>query len=287
MIERKSLISFLLVSFGLAWLFFLLPLAFGNPGTPTYQTTVMICWSLAMWAPGIASIITTRFINKQPLSTLNMRHFGPWRIYVLAWLVPPLLAIVTGMLTLLLGAGKLDLSFSFIRETLKAAPGETNLSPSTIVAIQIALAFTFAPLFNTVFAMGEELGWRGFLLPKLMPLGQWKAILISSAIWGLWHAPAVVQGLNYPGYPVLGIAMMIVWCMLIGVGISWVYLKTQSPWAPALAHGSLNATVGIPMLFLKDVNIVIGGSLTSVIGWIGLAGLVVWMFVRRQIPVEM
>ncbi len=74
-----------------------------------------------------------------------------------------------------------------------------------IVAIQIAISFTLGPLINTLLALGEELGWRGFLLPSLLPLGQWRAILMSGLIWGVWHAPAILQGHNYPSQPVLGV----------------------------------------------------------------------------------
>ena len=64
--------------------------------------------------------------------------------------------------------------------------------------------------------MGEELGWRGFLLPKLLPIGQWKAILVSGLIWGFWHAPVIAQGHNFPRHPYWGILVMMFACMLLG-----------------------------------------------------------------------
>jgi membrane protease YdiL (CAAX protease family) len=138
-----------------------------------------------------------------------------------------------------------------------------------------------------VFALGEELGWRGFLLPRLLPLGQWRAILLSGAIWGIWHAPAILQGHNYPGRPVAGVFMMIVFCVLLGAIFSWLYLRTRSPWAPALAHGSINAIAGLPILFMTGVDISIGGTVASIIGWSPLSLFVAWLVWTHRLPVKM
>jgi hypothetical protein len=133
--------------------------------------------------------------------------------------------------------------------------------------------------------LGEELGWRGFLLPRLLPIGQTRAIGLSGAIWGIWHAPAILQGHNYPSQPVLGIFLMIVFCVLLGTILSWLYLQTRSPWAPALGHGTINATAGLSLLFVPDVDLVIGGTTASIIGWIPLAAIVAWLVLTRRLPV--
>jgi uncharacterized protein len=285
MTRQKKLIWFLLLTFGVAWLLFLLPLLFGAPGSATRQTATLVGWSLAMWAPGLAAIIVTKFIARESLSSLNLRRLGPKRFYLWAWLVPIGLAITAGLFTWLLGAGRLDLTFAIIRNSMAEMEGAGAFSPALMVTIQIVVAFTVGPLFNVLFAIGEELGWRGFLLPQLEPLGMWRAIFVSNLIWGVWHAPAIAQGHNYPGYPVLGIFMMVVTCLLLGTIFSWLYWQTRSPWAPALGHGALNATAGLPVLFLTDLNITIGGTVTSAIGWIGMALFIGWLVWSRRLPV--
>jgi membrane protease YdiL (CAAX protease family) len=286
MVNFKSIGWFLLIAFGLAWILFVLPLAFGAPGTPQRQTVTLICWSLAMWAPGLGAIVATRYAAGEPLRTLNLGRLGEKRAYLWAWLLPPVLAVVAGLFTILLGAGQLDLDFNAIRATLPADMGGQNFPAGFIVAIQVLAALTVGPLFNTIFALGEELGWRGFLLPRLLPLGQWKAILLSGAIWGIWHAPAILQGHNYPTRPVAGVFMMIVFTVLLGAIFSWLYLRTRSPWAPALAHGSINASGGLPVLFLlPGIDISIGGTVVSAIGWIPLALFVGWLAWTRRLPV--
>jgi membrane protease YdiL (CAAX protease family) len=285
MLQRKSLIWFLLISFILAWTMFLLPLASGAPGTQVRQTATIVSWTAAMWAPGIAALAVTRFVLKRPLKTLGLGRLGEKRTYLWAWLLPIGLAIATGIFTFLFSPDKLDLTFPALRQALAAAPGGGAIPVGLIVAAQIAISFTLAPLFNTLFAMGEELGWRGFLLPSLLPLGQWRAILISGAIWGLWHAPAILQGHNYPSQPVLGVLMMTVFTVLYGAILSWLYLRTGSPWAPALGHGTLNAVAGLPVLFLTGIDITYTGTLASPVGWIPLALFVGWLALTRRLPV--
>ena len=287
MINRKALVSYLILSFSLAWIFFLLPLAFGEVGSPCRQAATTILFALAMWMPGISAIVVTLFVKREKFSSLNLIRLGPKRYYLWAWLLFPVLGILTGILTLVFGAGQLDLEFSMIKQAAAQMPGAEQVAPGLIVAGQILAALTLAPLFNTLFALGEELGWRGFLLPELLPMGQWKAVLISGVIWGLWHAPAIWQGLNYPTVnPWLGVLMMVVFTVLTGTILSWLYLETRSPWAPALGHGALNAVASLPMLFLVGVDISIGGTIASMIGWLSLALFVGWLFLTKRFPVQ-
>lgn len=284
MSERRSILWFLAITVVISWPLFLLPLAFSDAPAATRQTVALVGWSLAMFAPAIAALLTVRLIAGERLSSLNLRRLGPKRYYLWAWLLPPLLAIVALLSTLLLGFGQLDPTFALIRSAIPAGAEGAIAPVGVVVAGQIMAAFTIAPLINIIPAMGEELGWRGFLLPRLMHLGKWRAIGLSNVIWGFWHAPAILQGHNYPENPVLGVFLMVGFCLLIGAIFSWLYLQTESAWAPALAHGSLNATAGLPILFLAPgVNATLGGTLASVAGWIGLALFVAWLVATRRL----
>lgn len=286
MVQRRSLVWFVVIAFSLAWALFLLPLVAGDPTSLSRQTVTTFAWAAAMWAPGLAAILVTRFVDRKSLASLNLTHLGDLRMYLWAWLAPIGLSLLAGIVTWLLGLGKLDLEFQQLREAMAQTPGGSQASVQTVVGIQIAAALSFAPLINMLFALGEELGWRGYLLPKLLPLGQGKAILFSGAIWGIWHAPAILQGHNYPTQPYLGVILMIVFCALLGTFLSWLYLRTKSPWAPALAHGAGNAVAGLPLLFLSGVDITWGGTLASVAGWIPTALLVGWLVWTKRLPVK-
>jgi membrane protease YdiL (CAAX protease family) len=151
---------------------------------------------------------------------------------------------------------------------------------------QALVGLFMAPFINIIFALGEEIGWRGFLLPRLLPLGRWPAILLSGAIWGIWHAPAVALGLNYPGYPVIGIPMMVVFCILAGAFLSWLYLETRSSWAAGLAHGSMNAWGGFPFFILAPgFNLLLGGTVSSITGWVVMAAFVGLLVLTKRLPV--
>jgi membrane protease YdiL (CAAX protease family) len=189
------------------------------------------------------------------------------------------------LLTILIGTGQLDTEFTFLQQQTEQTGTQLPVSPGMLVLIQIAQALLLGPLINIVFAMGEELGWRGFLLPRLLPLGQWKALLISGAIWGVWHAPAIAQGHNYPDHPILGILLMTIFCILFGIIIGWMYLNTRSPWVAALAHGSLNAWAGLPYLFLTPgFDTVLGGTLTSLPGFLAMGLFVGWLVLTKRLP---
>jgi membrane protease YdiL (CAAX protease family) len=278
MLERKSLTWFLVITFLFSWTLFLAPLALGDMEPVAKQLAYQGFWAVAMWGPGIAAIIVTLFVAKKPFGSLRLNTLGPKRFYLWAWLLPIPLTIFGGLLTVLFGMAELDLEFTMMRSAMESAAGGGAVPVGVIVLAQIAFAFTLGPLINVVFALGEELGWRGYLLPQLMPLGQWKAILLSGVIWGVWHAPAIVQGHNYPGYPVLGVFMMIIFCVLLSIIFSWMYLNTRSPWVAALAHGSVNAVAGLPVLFLAPgFDIAFGGTLAAPTTWIGMILFIAWL----------
>jgi membrane protease YdiL (CAAX protease family) len=287
MLERKPLIWFFFIAFVVSWPLFLSPLLFPDLEPATRQLAIQVLWALGMWGPGIAALVATLAIAKQPFNSLRLNTLGPKRYYLWAWLLPPVLVILSGLLTILIHTGQLDTEFTLIQQMMAQAGTQLPVSTGMLVLIQVAQALLLGPLINIIFAMGEELGWRGFLLPRLMPLGQWKALLISGAIWGVWHAPAIAQGHNYPDHPMLGILLMTVFCILLGIIIGCMYLETRSPWVAALAHGSINAWAGLPYLFLKpDFDTALGGTLTSLPGWLVMGLFIGWLALTKRLPVR-
>ena len=287
MLERKPLTWFLIIAFAISWPLFLTPLLLPDLEPATRLAVTQGLWALAMWGPGIAALVATLAVAKQPFKALRLNTLGPKRYYLWAWLLPPALVIFSGLLTVLVRAGQLDTEFTFMEQLLEQADTQLPISTGMLILIQIAQALLLGPLINIIFAMGEELGWRGFLLPCLLPLGQWKALLISGFIWGIWHAPAIAQGHNYPDHPILGILLMTVFCILLGIIIGWMYLKTRSPWVAALAHGAINAWAGLPFLFLKPgFDTALGGTLTSIPGWLVMGLFIGWLVLAKRLPVK-
>jgi uncharacterized protein len=287
MLDKKALTWFIVISFTISWILFAVPLAFKDDET-LYPIAVQGLFALAMFGPGIAAIIVTLFIARQPFSTLRLKTLGLKRYYFWAWFLAPLVAVLTLAASVLLGTGIFDPTLTAMREALAQAPQAQELPPAEVLlAIQLVFAVTLAPFINLPFAMGEELGWRGFLLPQLMPLGEWKAILLSGAIWGIWHAPAtILHGHNFPNHPYLGVLVMTVGCILLGIIFGWLYLKTKSPWAPALAHGTFNAIGPAAIFFLhpEGLDLALAGNPLGLAGWIPMALIIAVLVALKQLP---
>jgi len=281
-----SVRMFLGVAFLPAWALFLLPLLLPEMKGVSGEAIQLVSWSLAMWTPGLGALIATQWREDQEIKTLQLGKLGKKRVYIWAWMIPVLLVVATGLATWGLGTGTFDAELSMIEESVSQITHPRQLTAAQILGLQVVSSLFLAPIVNTVFALGEELGWRGFLLPRLLPLGQTNAMILTGVIWGVWHAPAVVQGLNYPDHPVLGMLMMLLFSTLFGIFLGWLYFKTKSPWAPAFAHGTLNALAGLPLAFFLSLNTLWGGTVTSLTGLIVIAILLAILYASKELPVS-
>lgn len=96
--------------------------------------------------------------------------------------------------------------------------------------------------------------------------GFWPASLEIGFWWGLWHAPLILAGHNYPREPLLGVPMMILFTLALTPGLLWVREKAGSVLAAALFHGTLNAIAGLSLLLVERTH-------DLLIGVVGLPGL--------------
>lgn len=159
------------------------------------------------------------------------------------------------------------LSTSLTPAQLEMLKAQIVAAPYNILLSSIVQGLIFGATINAVAAFGEEFGWRGFLQKQFEYMGFWKMALIIGIIWGLWHAPIIIQGYNYPQHPVWGVFMMIIFTFLFTPLIAYVRIKSESVIAAAIMHGTLNATAGISFLFIAG-----GNDLTT--GELGLAGFI-------------
>jgi uncharacterized protein len=281
----RAVVWFLVLTFGLTWLLWS-PLWLGLVGLQSIQGVCL--GAFGMWMPGLSAILVLRLFLRESIRTTTIDRLGRKRYYLWAWLLPLAGTLVSTGLTVLFGAARFDFEFHHLREAIEAAGGIQVIPLWTIVVAQLLAAITIAPLLNAVFALGEEVGWRGFLLPRLMAagLGQWWAIVLSGMIWGLWHAPIIALGHNYPDHPYLGVLLTIVFGILLGVVFAWLQLASGSVWVPTIAHGAMNAIAGLPFLLLTPFDTALGGMLTSVIGWIPLGLFIAWLVYSKRLPVR-
>ncbi len=195
---------------------------------------------------------------------------------LLAPIVPMVITALTVVAAVVLGFGDLDLTGRALIERMQAQ-GQDQLAELAASQLEhlpinvIVLAFLSAPVMgftiNGLFGLGEELGWRGLLQRELAPLGFARAGALIGAIWGLWHAPLILLGHNFPAHPRLGVLVMIAACIPLGIVFSWLALRAQTVIAAAVAHGTFNALAGVPMMTVK------GGANIEILQ-LGYAGIV-------------
>ena len=126
---------------------------------------------------------------------------------------------------------------------------QAGISRGTAVSLLLGV-LVYGPVINLFFAIGEEIGWRGFLYPALRQrMSTLPACLLVGAIWGLWHTPINLMGHNYgtsyPGFPWLGILGMCLLTTSAGTFLAWLSERSGSLWPAALAHGTINAAAQV------------------------------------------
>ena len=276
---KRELAWFLGLTFGLSWLFWLVPLTYY--GSPITRQSIRSVGQIgATLMPGLAAVITTRWIARRELRALNLGRLGPKRFYLWALLLPYALVLVALCIALSLGAASLDM----MRVRGLLFP-EAYLGAGIVSMLGVLGAILLSPFISAALNLGGELGWRGYLLPVLLPLGKWRAILLSSAAWGLWHAPLILQARPHFESPLLNLLLTMGFYLFVGAILSWLYLETKSPWTPAVALGVIVEAERLAILFLEPRALSVErGLLASPVGWIGMALFIAWLIYTRRLP---
>lgn len=292
-LDTKRITIYLAITFGLAWLVSLVvyltggltdsPTLFTIQGAPISLALVLIA-TLVMWSPAIGNIFT-RIITKEGWKNNYLRpHIKrSWPYWLAAWFLPGILTLIGMALFFLFFPTNYDSELSTIQELLDAnAPG-VEVNVWLIVVVQTIQAMLLAPIINSLATFGEEFGWRGYLQPKLMPLGGRKAMIIMGLIWGVWHWPIILMGhnygLDYPGAPFLGPLAMVWFCLVGGIFLGWVTLKSSSVWPAVIGHAAINGIASLGALFLRgEPNLILGPLPTGIIGGLGFTLVALLIF---------
>ena len=249
-LTKKRLIIYLGLSFGMAWLIFFIFIFTGHTWTGSTLEMLSLV-SLGMLAPAIAHVITRKITNegyrftgeKSMMLGIDLKG-KKWIFFLLAMFLPVVYST--------LGDG-------VIWMVCPEAFGEAEVS-SFVVIIYPLIAVVKGVVLSFA-AFGEEFGWRGYMMPKLIELmGMPKAIIVGGVIWGLWHAPLTCVGHNfgmdYPGFPYVGIILMCLFCTALGTVLVYVTIKTDSIWPAAFMHAVNNSSPSAMLLFTRqDVEV--------------------------------
>jgi membrane protease YdiL (CAAX protease family) len=253
--DSGRLRRFLLVAFGWSWPLQLLSLRL----PPALRKIVL---GVGMWGPALGAMAA----NEGPWRDALRRLYRPpglrgghTRVAALAAMViPPAATLLAIALAIRLGWARLN---------------PAHPRPGTLAVIVVAGTLV-SPLLNFPVALGEELGWRGFLFPTLSAsmegTDRRAAMILTGVIWGVWHAPLVIAGFNYPGHPWLAVPLMVGLATVLNLLFVTLAGLGGTMTAPTLAHGSINGTGGLATLLL------IGGDSAitppaGVLAWVPLA----------------
>lgn len=199
--DKKGLAVFLGVTFGLG-----VPLLAGGQAlglivheAPTLFNSLMLL--VAMWVPAAGALAASIVSPGSGHAVPRVLPLPPGPVLRLALLVPLLFALSHGLtwafglaapqwhLSALLG--QLDLS------SVQLPPAALAALPQLLLVSGLVLSAALGCTFFAAALLGLELGWRGYLLPRLMPLGRIPAHLITGVLWGLWFLPLTIGRLNY------------------------------------------------------------------------------------------
>jgi len=256
----------------LAPFFYVLNVRYGGQMQPWMWAWVPLAL-LGGWGPSLAALIVTARsegragVRRLLRSLVDWRHPARW--YLLAFVFPPAL---TALALLLVDRGFATLADFDVAAALGAIP------------IAYLIALPFGPL-------GEELGWRGFALPRLLDrYGEARASLLLGAIWTFWHLPMMLwsPGAAIPSFLPLSafsVAVYLVMTTSETVLMTWFFLRTRgSVFLAVLAHLTFNTAKSVVFGGLPEASVELERAvyLTHVALLAAIALAILWRMETRR-----
>jgi len=235
---------------------------------------------LLMLSPALAAIVCT-LVFRERFGDFGWRPRRPG-LMLLALALPLVVEVSTIAIALAAGLaewprGLIDASGGLVSIHRFALVFGAAPQLPALLALNFLLSIAIASVLYLPFALGEELGWRGYL--QRHATGQWgftAGVLFVGLAWGYWHAPAILLGHNFPQFPVLGaVILMPLATVAMSLVMGTMYASSRSIWIPALLHASLNTCANISNKALGDARDSLAVNLTWILLW-ALFGTIAW-----------
>ncbi len=230
--SRTQIITYLIFLVLLSSVFYYLILQAG--GMRAGGGVFVLC---LMWCPGLAGMATLK-LNGRSLSDLGWK-WGEPKYQFFSWLTPILYATLAYLIVWIFGFGKFgkpEYIEGLVRRSHFAGPHWLA------VLIGFLLIAIYGMIGSLNGALGEEIGWRGFLVPELSKNTSYTLTsIISGLIWSVWHYPILIYGGYNNGTPTwYGLLCFTVMVVAISFVFAWMRLKSGSLWTGAILHASHN-----------------------------------------------
>jgi len=193
--------------------------------------------------------------------------------WLVAWILPVAIVLLTIFVNSLLPNCEFNTDMSSlipvdqVTEEQKEMLG-MMMNPTFLIVTTIISGLFAGATINALFAFGEEYGWRNYLVAALKGKKFVFAAIFIGIVWGIWHFPLILLGHNYPQHNVIGIFMMVIFCVLLSFIETYFVLKAKSVYPAAIFHGTINAVAGLNVILMKGGNDLLNGTQ-------GLSGFVV------------
>lgn len=267
--SKKELIFFIVPVFILTYL--LCGVAYIKGGLERFPAVV-----ISMFIPAMIALIVQKFSrDKQAFRQSLGLRWGKPKYYLIG---PATVFFIVSMSCLV--------SVVIFPQTLKspAEIGRLLLQsvnkfgvPANGVWQAALLIFIFnvmiAPLVNILLFLGEEIGWRAYMTPRLLKLLGTKGVIVAGLIWSFWHSGFMLMGFNYPGYPLIGQFIFPLFCIPCGIILQYFYVRSGSVFCVAICHGVINWTSTVFGLFFLETD----NSNPLLHGPAGIVACLVWL----------
>jgi membrane protease YdiL (CAAX protease family) len=191
-----------------------------------------------MWCPGSAALLVCKYLGRS-VGSLGWQ-WGETRYQVLSYLIPLGYASVTYSIAWVTGLAAVN-----SKQTAEAFSQYFGLGPMPKllgIALYFMVVATVGVIQNCATTLGEEIGWRGFLVPELAKRFSFTgAALLSGLIWTSWHIPLFVFGGYNQGTPVgYGLPVVSANIICLSFVMAWLRLKSGSLWTGVILHAASN-----------------------------------------------
>jgi len=289
--NTKRILIFLAFAFGIPWAaslaFYLSGMVKANPGQ-----ALMLVNYIFISTPALANV-AARLITREGWKRFWLwpKFRRGWKFYLAVWLLP-LLAVIPGSLIFyLLFPQSFDPNATFARNNIVIFRSAITAGPWTaMLALTVEQMFVQGLLLS-VLALGEELGWRAYLLQKLADrFGSARnAAVLVGLVWAVWHMPLIYMGFstdpNLSSSRDIFIFMLMYPISTISSSIlfSWATLRSGSMWPAAIGHTTELGVAGISLGMLKGrANLLVSPNPQSLIGNLGYIALALVLYFNQK-----
>jgi membrane protease YdiL (CAAX protease family) len=230
--SRVQVLTYLIIVFAFSSFFYFLILHSGSLGNGRGMYVLGF-----MWCPALASMLTLR-LNGCSIADLGWK-WGETKYQIRSWYIPLLYASIAYAIVWIfhLGAfGNPEFYDSLTKSMHLGGPRWIS------IVLGIVLIGTYGLVRSVSSALGEEIGWRGFLVPELAKTTSFTTTsLVSGIVWSLWHYPILIYGDYNAGTPTwYGLTCFTVMVIAMSFVFAWMRLKSGSLWTGAILHGRHN-----------------------------------------------